>query len=389
MSVASPAPAPAPRKDLSLQAGPGSGDADRGRKTPSFEERYAALFGRLRDLRAVAQNLRGFAAELDKRTQAIEDPVSRRREVQTGLEEGMQVLVHDRRQIELRLEEIRENIEEDDSAYSDYGDVIARLEASWEEALTNWPFGRDLEEYIAQSAQRLPKLVASLDSMIYDCGLITLPNRLTDHLALLPIGASLSFREGYADELPAEEDQKRFLRYLDLYPGFVEGLVDVEHGCIYRAAPQGPRRQKSLYWTVGIALIGFVLIALGCGAGYFLALKGWRFTPARFQELMVGYLFLLLGALAHIVVNLLKQDRTSAAPTRGLSDWLLRIHVKEASFMLSAGSLAVAPIAMAFFFDSVEWSTAFFVGYSYDSFLDLFLQRFEGVVSAATKTIKV
>lgn len=77
------------------------------------------------------------------------------------------------------------------------------------------------------------------------------------------------------------------------------------------------------------------------------------------------------------------------APARGLSDWLLRIHVKEASFMLSAGSLAVAPIAMAFFFDTVEWSTAFFVGYSYDSFLDLFLQRFEGVVSAATKTIKV
>lgn len=381
--------ATAPRKDLSFEAGSKTRETGKDRQAPASGERYPALFGRLRDLRAVAQDLRGFAAELDQRTRAIEDPVSRQREVQAGLEEGRPVLSHDRSQIEDRLTEIRENVVGDDGAYSAYGDVVARLESSWAEALTNWPLGRDLEEYAAQSAQRLPKLVASLDEMIYDCGLVTLPSRIRDHLALIPIGASLSFREAYGDELPAPEEQREFLSYLDLYPGFVDGLVDVEHGCIYRAAPQGPRRRQSLYWTVGIALLGFVLIALGCGAGYFLALKGWRFTPARFQELMVGYLFLLLGALAHVVVNLLKQDRANAAPTRGLSDWLLRIHVKEASFMLSAGSLAVAPVAMAFFFDSVEWSTAFFVGYSYDSFLDLFLQRFEGVVSAATKTIKV
>jgi hypothetical protein len=383
------APAHGPRKNPPMEITPQTGDVDKGPKAPGSEERFPALFGRLRDLRAVVQSLRAFAAELDRRTKAIEDPVSRRREVQAGIEEGTPVLIHDHQQIARRLEEIRENIEKDDQAYSDYGDVIARLEASWEEALTNWPLGRDLEEYIAQSAQRLPKLVASLDAMIYDCGLITLPSRIRDHLTLIPIGASLGFREAYEDELQSPEDQKRFLRYLDLYPGFVDGLVDVEHGCIYRAAPPGPRRRQSLYWTVGIALFGFVIIALGCAAGYFLTLKGWRFTWDRFQELMVGYLFLLLGALAHIVVNLLKQDRAGSASTRGLSDWLLRIHVKEASFMVSAGSLAVAPIAMAFFFDSVEWATAFFVGYSYDSFLDLFLQRFEGVVSAVTKTIKV
>jgi hypothetical protein len=382
---------PAPRKDpLFSKAAPEPEEKNREETASSgSEERYPALYGRLRGLRAVAQNLRGFATELDKRAAAIEDAESRKKEVLTSLEEGTPVLAHDRGQIDSRLSEIRKIVEDADQLYSDYGDVIARLEASWEEALTQWPPEGDRQEYVARISRRLPRLVAALDAMIYDCGLITLPNRLTDHLALLPIGASLGFREGYEDELPAPEDQKRFLRYLDLYPGFVEGLVDVEHGCIYRAAPQGPRRRKSLYWTVSIALSGFLLIALACGAGYFLTLKGWRFTPARFQELMTGYLFLLLGAVGHIVVNLLKQDRASTGSARGLSDWLLRIHVKEASFMLSAGSLALAPIAMAFFFDSVEWATAFFVGYSYDSFLDLFLQRFEGVVSSVTKTIKV
>jgi len=382
---------PAPRKPpLSLEVSPKAAGPERGRKASDSEERYPALFGRLRDLRAVTQNLRGFAADLDKRTKAIEDPVSRRREVQAGIEEGTPVLIHDHQQIARRLEEIRENIEKDDGAYSAYGDVIARLEGSWEEALTNWPLGRDLEEYIAQSAQRLPKLVASLDAMIYDCGLVTLPSRIRDHLALIPIGGSLGLRDGYEDELPEPADQRRFLHYLSLYPGFVEGLVDVENGCIFRADRRLWRRALSLVLTVAFALLGFPVIWIAIAIGKASSVSGtdWPFTTARKEELIFAYLFLLLGAVAHIVVNMLKQDRAEKASTRGLSDWLLRIHVKETSFWASAASLALGPLAMAFLFKTVGWKSAFFFGYSYDSFLDLFLQRFQGSVTSVAELMK-
>lgn len=363
-----------------------AGAAGAKRKDSKTGEKYPGLFGRLRDLRAVAQSLRGFAVTLGERTAAIEDEESRKREAQVSIQEGAPVLSHDRLQAERRLAEIRENIGRDDEIYSAYGDIIARLEASWQEALTSWPL--DQEEYIAQLPQRLPKLVAALDAIIYDCGLITLPSRICDHLALMPIGGSLGFREAYEDELPKPEDQRRFLQYLSLYPGFVEGLVDVESGSIYRADPRGWRRALSLWVTLAIALLGFGVLWGAHILGEAFNLSDWPFTAQRSSELLSAYLFLLLGAAGHVVVNMLKKDRAENASTRGLADWLLRVHIKETSFWASAATLSLAPLAMAFLFKSVDWKTAFFFGYSYDSFIDLFLQRFEGAVASAAETMK-
>ena len=202
-----------PRNEHAAETAPAGPEAKR--KDSKTGERYPGLFGRLRDLRAVAQNLRVFAVTLGERTAAIADPASRQREARVSIQEGAPVLSHDGLQAERRLAEIRENIGRDDEVYSAYGDIIARLEASWQEALTSWPL--DQEEYISQLPQRLPKLVAALDAIIYDCGLITLPSRICDHLALMPIGGSLGLREAYEDELPKPEDQRRFLQYLSLY----------------------------------------------------------------------------------------------------------------------------------------------------------------------------
>ena len=373
-----------PRNEHAAEAAPAEPGAKRTDSKTS--ERFPGLFGRLRDLRAVAQNLRAFAVTLGERTAAIADATSRKREAQVSIQEGAPVLSHDGLQAERRLAEIRENIERDDEIYSAYGDIIARVEASWQEALTSWPL--DQEEYIAQLPQRLPKFVAALDAIIYDCGLITLPSRICDHLALMPIGGSLGFREAYEDELPKPEDQRRFLQYLSLYPGFVEGLVDVGHGCIYRADPRGWRRALSLWVTLAIALLGFGVIWGARLLGEAFNLSDWPFTLQRSSELLSAYVFLLLGAAGHVVVNMLKKDRAENASTRGLADWLLRVHVKETSFWASAATLALAPLAMAFLFKSVDWKTAFFFGYSYDSFIDLFLQRFEGAAASAAETMK-
>lgn len=349
---------------------------------PEVRDDSLALDGRLRDLRAVAQSLRDFFAGLKERADAMADPELRQREVHTSFEQALRVLDHDRQELESRLSEIRGILERDDKVYADYGDVLARLQISWEEVLSNWPIDPNTEDGVIQ---RLPKIITSLDAIVYDSGLVTIPNRIRDHLVLLPIGGSLSLRDAYSDELPRPEDQRRLLRYLSYYPGFISGLVDLDNECITRASPKTWRRSLTLVLTVGLALMGFGVIGLACALDRAVDLTEWPFKRERLGELLFGYAFLLLGALAHIIINLLKQDRAGGSSRQGLADWILRIHVKEASFLISAISFWLGAVAMAFLFAKTDWKTAFFLGYSYDSFVELFLQRFERAVAPKDK----
>jgi hypothetical protein len=51
-------------------------------------------------------------------------------------------------------------------------------------------------------------------------------------------------------------------------------------------------------------------------------------------------------------------------------------------------SLIIGFIALAFLEPSIQWQIAFFVGYSIDSFVDVFLQRFTDVLPSTTSVMK-
>ena len=63
------------------------------------------------------------------------------------------------------------------------------------------------------------------------------------------------------------------------------------------------------------------------------------------------------------------------------------IHVKELSIAMSIISLWIGVIGLAWLQGDVMPSNAFFVGYSIDSFMDLFLERFATTASTKAKAI--
>jgi hypothetical protein len=348
----------------------------------------SALFGRLRALRCRAQGLRDFVAKLEARASSLADPAVRGYELSKAFERERPSFDDDSREIERLLGEIRAILEQDDRLYCAWGDGIATIESEWQKTLNG---RRALALHAFDAAgQQYTEVITALDNVVYQCCEITIPDRITYHLSLLPIGAALNFRDAYCVELPLAEQRQRFLQYLNLYPGFVAGLVDIGNERILRASDKRWRRGISLAATVFIALAGFLAITLVSLLGGATSHAGdrWPFTQDRLQQHLSEYAFLLLGAIAHVMILLLKQDRAAAATPQYLSDWILRIHVREAAYFLSALSLWLGLAASAFLFpNGAGWKTAFFLGYSYDSFVDLFIKRFEGAVPAASSLL--
>jgi hypothetical protein len=357
-----------------------------GERQGDNKTRAAGLFGRLREFRARVQSLRELAEKLQQQATAFADPGVRDREMQVSLEENSPILTLNHERMELLVGEIRTLLNESDDLYSGWGDTVGQIQVAWNQAYVDWQ--KIVGSNAKDCSRQLSRVVVTLDSIIYNCCVITVPDRITAHLKLLPIGGALNFREAYGDELSTTKERQRFLGYLNFYPDFVEGLIDVKSEQIFRAAPAGWRRWLTIAITAALATAGFGLIFLASYLGDLAHLRDWPFTGARLKEHLIGYAFLLIGSLAHVVITLLKQDREASGSFQALSDWVLRIHVKENSFIISAISLWFGSVAMAFLFkDGVDWKAAFFVGYSYDSFIDLFLQRFEATAAVASKAV--
>ena len=129
------------------------------------------------------------------------------------------------------------------------------------------------------------------------------------------------------------------------------------------------------------SLVPVVLLFL---CGFVLLVAGRRVMRAGFAS--AG---LLLGGVAHLLVNSLKQAREkTGSGLVAVQDWLLWVHVKESALLMSVVYIWVGAIALAFSMDDIQWVTAFFVGYSIDSFVDVFLQRFSERMSAETESIR-
>ena len=70
-----------------------------------------------------------------------------------------------------------------------------------------------------------------------------------------------------------------------------------------------------------------------------------------------------------------------------MTDWLLWVHVKETPIVYGIVSLWVGLVGMTALGQGGV-SGAFFIGYSLDSFVDLFLSRFETGATAAVEAAR-
>ena len=349
------------------------------------------FYALVRDVRAEAQNI-ARALVVVQAALDLGDADLRRRELVAALASKQRVIADNAGVIEERLARIRDVFEESPRLYDRTGDSVTTLENHWHEvaAAISWPSDPEPEE-IRPSLRRA---FEGLREVEWHAGLITVPIRLRQHLETKRIGGQVRFHDAFRDEIGDDERRAALLAYLAEHPASFSGVVDVPSGVIYRTAPQPGRRAAS--W-IGLALAvsvgGYAVIwlltsglaQLGLGT----AVPG--LGPDRAGELLGAYVAMLAGVLVHVVVEALKQaQRRGPGSFLALEDWFLWVHVREAALLVGIVSVWAVLIGLALTLSapgSISFVTAFAVGYSLDSFLGLFLTRFDAVAKTSTTAV--
>src|SRR4051812_18248285 len=260
------------------------------------------LLGRLRSLRAEAQNLQNLMLEVKSLSDASSEKL-RAGQVKEALQERSEVFDANRVAIETLLAEINSSLEQDDCLveYDWASDEITKAENYWERA-GQYLSGVEQPVGAGNTVDNVLSLIAkasdALDGLIYQCALLTVPPRVNQHLKSLQVGQTLDFKSTFIDELPGENHRKQLLLYMAAHPTSVDGIVDVDRGLIFKASPYPARRVISYLLLIAAALAGAVLAywmpSLASDLGITLPPK----LGAR--ELLSGYLLVLLGGLVHI-----------------------------------------------------------------------------------------
>ncbi len=353
MAAASPVPSPVPR----ITGG---------------EKRIIAF---LRELREEIQNLqeamdhvRAASALTDANAQSV---------IAAAAQESREKFDRNQRGITSRLYAIQSVFDSSEDLHAQYGDAIAEISNRWDDLSAYWPAG---DEDTPKLMARIRKTSDDMARIVYLCALLTVPERVNQNLATMRVGQAMDFRMQFHDEIPSEEQGKKLLEYLAVHPKLVHGLVDAEAGLIYRSSSHKARRAASLLIFLVALLLPLVLYM----PGLLNAIQP-NLNPG---DLMRVYAAIAVGSLVHVAVSMLKQQRSGKAGAGTLvADWLLWVHVKETPIVYGIMSLWVGLAGMAALGQN-SISGAFFVGYSLDSFVDLFLSRFETGATTAMEAAR-
>ncbi|MDP8983340.1 MAG: hypothetical protein M3O35_22420 [Acidobacteriota bacterium] len=344
------------------------------------------LYALLRDIRAYIQDVQQSSSDLRK-VLGLADPSSRAAALANALAESDQVIAASRDEIAQRFEAIKRLFIDAPLVYNFFGDWVVLVETEWSRAEKAWPdTGMQADEVQA----RLNHLDPHLHEAVYYCGFMTIPRRLREALESLRIGQSLDFHVAFKEELPLQEDRYRVLLEISRQPLFLDnGVVDAGPGLVYRASRSHWRRSLSILMIGATVCSGFLWALAWAKLGVWLNLQNWPGKPDDWRALCIAYLFLVLGSVGHLLVNALKESRSKPAEGSfvALDDWTLWIHVREWSIVWSILYLWCGLIMLAWT-HSQDWRTAFFAGYSIDSVIDLFLDRFQKLAGTEAEAVK-
>ncbi|MDX2079008.1 MAG: hypothetical protein SFZ02_21430 [bacterium] len=374
------------------------------------QNNQARLLGLLRDVRAEVQNLRNTLMEILSKEPMV-DVAMRSREIITTLRARQPIYDRNVRQIATRIRDLRAMMNSDSFLYSRYGDDITIIENFWERMTLNWPpppskdiipetgdkdkvvINPDEEITVANAILRYAKdAVTDIDNIIYQTALLTIPERLNLQLEQIRIGQALDFHAAFKDEIPNDKSRQKVLDYLEARPILIKnGVIDNAQGVVFHASADYARRRLSyLFITITIMLGALLAVSIG-ELGNLLSLAEWITVPGGTPNLLIAYLFIIIGAVVHIGIDGIKQARGNDPKQAFLAidDWFTWIHIHERGIIMGIVSLWVGFLGLVFLTGSADWQTAFLVGYSLDSFVDIFLQRFNTNISSKSSRVKV
>ena len=273
-------------------------------------------------------------------------------------------------------------LQKDHTLASDSVEVIVR---EWDQAKASPVVKAPQTDLAAQDQlHAMTVLNANCRAILYQIGLITIPDRISGWLDMLRPGDNLDFHEMFQDELPSREDRVKLLNYIAHAPNYLAGAyVEVADGLIYKYSANALKQLGSVVVLL-LALVGSGYV--GYDAGLLLGLVGIKITAEPF----VVWLAILGGIVVHLLIGTAKGGAATGPlpPVTTLADIPRLINAKLTFFVRKLGLVLVALAALVLSGKGADAFTAFLVGYSLDSVVDVIQTTLDQRASATTSALR-
>jgi hypothetical protein len=194
----------------------------------------------------------------------------------------------------------------------------------------------------------------------------------------------LEFDKVFAEDVPDPKERKEILAWLISAPEtFPDAYISPTTGKIYRTSA----KSSAIAWSYLLFVVTLVV-----GAGILVAaayLTAFGLSANDVPTLLWAFGGVVLGAIIHMVVDIWKASDTEAGlfDELGLRGYILWGHSREGQIWKALALLFIGPLVMFVVLKDTNPLTGFFVGYSFDSVLDLALKRFDKALSAGTASV--
>ena len=368
---------------------PREGEAPPGRGAPR-----KVLFGLINDVRAEVQNLQVSLREIVD-TGEIDDREARERETREAVTRGCRVFAAASRRIKHLFDELYRLRPLNPEFYDRCGDEVTNMRNYWERARSYWPRAWEGDS----PARDARKAGRWMDEVVLHCGLLTIPSRVNRELGQMYFGQRSNFHDLFEDELPNPEHRQELLRHMVAHPLLINGVIDAESGSIYSIDPDRRRRRRSVYLplavVVGVAMLlalPVLLADLGETVRGLLASVGIPEGYSEPYKLLGAYVLIFAGGLAHLAVSIQKDINVrESSSILIVDDFWTWAHVRKGDLYKKIVYLWIGLaglVVLSATTPNLVWTAAFFVGYSIDSFVDVFMHRFNTTIVTRVDEIK-
>ena len=361
----------------------------RPRKGEASPERGApqkVLFGLINDLRAEVQNLQVSLREIVDRGE-IDDRQAREQETREAVARGCRVFAVASRRLDRLFDELYRLRPLNPEFYDRCGDEVTNIRNYWARAKSYWPRAGNGDSPVLDAT----KAGRWMDKVVLHCGLLTIPSRVNRELRQMYFGQRLSFHDLFEDELPNPEHRQKLLNHMVAHPLLMDGVIDAESGYIYSIDPNRRRRRRSVYLPLAVVVGVAVLLSLpvflpGLGETVRGLLESVG-VPGSYSEpykLLGAYVLIFVGGLAHLAVSVQKDiNARESSSILIVDDFWTWAHVRKGDLYKKIAYLwtgLVGLVVLSATTPNLVWTAAFFVGYSIDSFVDVFMHRFNKTI---------
>lgn len=256
--------------------------------------------------------------------------------------------------------------------------TMERLSCVWEEVgselgqLKNLAGSTNLEKDIPDKIRDInPKLCRA----ILLCNRMVIPRQVNEYLHNQWTGGRLVFHDVFKDVV-CPDQEKELLEWMHDQPMRVDGIVDTSQGVIIAVSPNRVRQAGSLAIFAGLFLVGYLAPWLLSSVFSRLVGPGWPIPSTMSLNLITVYTFLVIGAIGHGAIDLLKDERAgSGIASSAFGEMLRYVHSRESAVFRSWLMLMAVFVGLVFTQTSISWQMALASGYSLDSIFDVFSEQ--------------